>query len=1206
MRLTDGQKAAVEHRGANLLLAASAGTGKTEVLARHCASLVADPQHPGRIDRMLVVTFTRAAASELRTRVARMLRDEAERAPSVELRRHLRQQQMLVDAADIGTIDSWCGRIVREHFGDAGVDVEFRVLGGEDGRLLRREVLDELFEQIHRGDDPLAVEARAWIARAPSPRDDFLRLLVKQLSAFREHLVNPDAWFAAACDAPHAEQILAAALQEECRFQHEQLSALIRSASSTAVEGALTLYCDRLAEWDQLLADAACVLQVVDEIASFKMPKRARAEEPPDITEVRKRWLGKRLQEAWSPADIQSILTREPDTARLLATLLRLENRYHKLLNEAKQRQAAYEFGDVLRMTLDLLGEPGDQRERTPTPIARRLQQRYEHVLVDEYQDTSPVQVEILRLVTRDGEGRANRFMVGDVKQSIYGFRQAEPRLFAALRETYAAGRADGIVRYLSDNFRSHHDLLAVLNDVFALLFDDALGGTPYGVDERLSARRAETPNPSMAQLPRVAVHIVEQERGNTHASDDDDEVVGAERIEQEAQLAAEEILAMLRAGVQVPARQPDGTVALRPLGPADIVVLLRSAKQNAGLVAQVLRANGIACATSGREALLESVEAQDVCCVLALLVNRRRDVELAAYLRGPLVGLTARELLCIRTEAPRSAADFYDAVEEYRSCRTTESVATKLDAAMTQLDRWVMAMREEDLPALLRRVLEESGLPSLVQALPGGEQRVAFLRSLQNLARTFSEGGQGSVPEFIEYLDSLATEQIDPGALAAAEQDVVRVMTIHGAKGLEYPVVFLLGAGSRFNTQRQKDTLQCDEDLGVGLRFGDYRACADLVHARHHVIRRRVAHRELEEELRLLYVATTRARERLIIVGHTAAGLWEACRTQYANREGPPPLISRLSVPCQLEWVLQAVAAGRLHEATNATASVDVMLHEADAIVVTRQKPRRNVDPPTEPLSPEDDAWVARAGELITADVDRRLAELPAVLSVSAAKELALREQTADQPPTLDRVGPRLAGPAFAAQGSAPDGAVLGTACHRFLELADLTRLNTERDVRSQMEQLVDAGSLSPAQHALVPVADVVWLGTSDVGRLLSSHAGAVRREVPFVYALPLGDEREHAIVRGVIDCLLPTPAGWAVMDYKTDNPRDESDLETRLSGYRVQVQLYAQAASAIFGQPVTRALLVMLRARRMVEVDPSGPSLGCLVETLGGAGVT
>ncbi len=1196
MMLTPSQHAVIEHRGSNLLVAASAGTGKTEVLARRCVALLADGQEPGRIDRLLVVTFTRAAAAELRVRVARMLRDEARQAESRELRQHLRRQALLVDAADIGTIDAWCGRIVREHFAQAGVDVGFSVLGEQDAKVLRAKVLNELFDQIHRGAEPLAGEVRAWLARATAPDDGFLRELVTRLNAFREHLVNPDQWFERqrqACAQDDAAQVLAGALAQECRFQHAQLQSWL-DRPGPDVAARLRPYSAALQQWSEQLARPGELVSVVEAIKAFGIPKpdRRKKEPPeaPEIAEVRERWLQRRLQKPWSPDTVAAILQHAPATAALVATLLRLEERYQQLLLQAKQAQAAYEFGDVLRMALDLLGRSTSDGPRAPTEIARRLQQRYQHILVDEYQDTSPVQVEILRLVTRDTLGQTNRFMVGDVKQSIYGFRQAEPRLFAELAAGLESGQAEGRIEYLSDNFRSHSALLAALNQVFVALFDRALGGTAYDERERFRAGRAaaEKDNPAFDGAPRATVHVIERDPQADASADPDDEQPALEVIEREAQLAAQEILGLLNAGVQIPQRGSDGALRLRPLRLADIAILLRSAAHHAGQVARVLRTNGVPCVTGGRESMLDAVEVVDICNVLKLLANRRQDVPLAGYLRSPLAGLAEEELLQIRTSFGRSAGDFYEAVEHFRRTRPTASLAARLDGALAQLDGWGLVAREEELPALLLRIFQDSGALLLARALHSGEQRVALLRSLQGLATQFAAAGGGGVADFVTYLETLAEEEIDPGTLAAGNEDVVPIMTIHGAKGLEFPVVFLLGAGTRFNTRRQRETLHCSVEHGLGLKFTDYPARATLVSARHPVIQRHVAQRELEEELRLLYVAATRARERLVIIGHAPQGTWDQYRAQYGSATGRPPLISRMSVQNRLEWVLMAAAPAE-------PAALQVVTHADVDIHVPA--PETTGPGPAEPLAAEDDEWVSRGRELLAAEVISALVDYPAVLSVSAAKELALQDLAQDQPHALDRPAAGLPVPAFDTPAAASDGRALGVACHRFLELADLARLASPAEVQSQARELVVLGRLTPDQAALLPADDLAWLAATDVGALLRTHAVALRREVPFVYALPLQGFDEHTIVRGVIDCLLDTPAGLLVVDYKTDRVRDEQELEARLAGYRVQLQLYAQAAQAIFKRPVARAVLALLRARRIVDVPPTLPALADLL---------
>jgi len=1189
VRLTESQRRAIEHRGSSLLVSASAGAGKTEVLARRCAALVADPQRPCGVERLLVVTFTRAAAAELRLRVARMLREQADRATDATLREHLRRQELLVGAADIGTIDAWCGRIVREHFAEAGVDPVFTTLSEEDAHLLRGRVLDELLTWVHQDATPLAQAARRWIACAAVPDDTFLRQLVARLNAFRDQLVDPQAWFAqrrAECASDDAAAVLSAALQEECRFQHDQLQVLLTRLSADEV-ALLQPYVTALADWGERLKAADRLDEVVADIDAFNIGPVGRGRRngglTPTVADVRQRWLELRLKKTWSPATVAGIVQHAAATRDLLGTLLDLEARYQQMLQAVKQTQATYEFGDVLRLALDLLGRPSGGPHREPTDIARRLQGRYEHILVDEYQDTSAVQVEILRLVTRRGRGRSNCFMVGDVKQSIYGFREAEPRLFVEQAEAFLTGREEGRVEYLSDNFRSQADLLAALNDVFAELFDPELGGTEYGPQQRLRAGRAssEIRNPTLDASPRVQLHLIEHDtREDAAASDDGEEVLQVERIEREAQLAADQIRSLLQAGVQIPERQPDGTVGLRPLRLNDIVILLRSAVQTAGQVARVLRLNGVPCLAGARESLLEAVEVQDICNVLRLLVNRRQDVPLAAYLRSPLAALTEAELRAVRAACPHPHADLYVAVRNYCRQQPRQSLAARLEAALNQLDRWAEAAREEDLPSLLRRILTETGLVLLTRGLRGGEQRVALLRALQTFALQFSRGGGTSADGFVEYLEELARQELYPTALAAGQDDLVRIMTIHGAKGLEFPVVFLLGAGTRFNRQRQNEALQCDERLGLGLRFADYSRRAILTSARHQVIRGHLARRELAEELRLLYVAATRARELLLITGHIRPGQWDQTRTMFAHLP-TLPLISRLNVDNRLEWLLMAAARQPAQR-------LQIVTHAATDLVVSR--PGRLATGPATSVgewSVADQNWVERGVQLVRTDVASVWADYPAALSVNAAKELALRESGADQPRVLDSEVYRLPTPTFAADDNRIDGRTLGVVCHRFLEHADCRHLGSAAEVTAQVQAQVASGQLTPEQGALVPIDEVVWFAGTSEGRLLATQCHAARREVPFVYALPVGDG-EHTIIRGIIDCLIETPDGLVILDYKTDRASSTERWEQRLAGYQVQLRVYAQAAAAVFNRPVTHAALVFLLARRIVTVAP------------------
>lgn len=1215
MKLTESQQRAIAHRGADLLLSASAGSGKTEVLARRCVDLIADPRRPCDVTQLAVVTFTRAAAAELRVRLARMLRETARAARGAALGRHLRRQELLIGAADIGTIDAWCGRLVRENFAAAGVDAGYAVLAPEPAHLLRASVLDELLEWVFSAADDDAGQARAWLAREARPSDEWLRGCLDRINRLREQLIDPDAWLEARQrdaqrpDAElraHAGRVVCGAIADECRFQQQQLTTLPAARASREAAQIADTYAAALRNAAALAHGSTDALRACTALAEIKLrrPPRAGADVVDLLEMLREDWLKRRLLKPWDGDEVATLLTHAPLAAARLALLLRLERRFHDRLASAKRRRGVLEFGDVQRAALDLLGAPAGppNSPRAPTPLAERLRAQYEQVLVDEYQDTSPVQVEILRLVSRGAPRETNRFLVGDIKQSIYGFRQAEPRLFGRLADAITAGDAPGVVDYLPDNFRSHARLVEALNTLFAALFDRELGGSAYGEPERLAARRDEVANPTLDCSPRVEIRIVPERARAAAADGNDDDDALRERIEREAALAASWIHELLAAGVQVPERGADERLALRPLRYSDVVILLRAAVQNAGRVGHVLRDAGIPCITGGRETILSTVEGLDLRSVLALLANRRRDLCWAAYLRGPFVGVSEPDLLAIRRAAPD--ADYGDAVDAVRGGGGPRSVLQRtLDRAVAQLDAWSAAARVIDLPALLRRILHESHYELFVRALPGGDQRVAVLRAFQRFADEFAATGQKGVAEFVEYLDALEQRELDPTTPVTATIDAVRVLTIHAAKGLEFPVVLLLNAGAAYNRQSQSDPVQFDMDGGLGLRFTDAELRARIATAEHSLLSRRNQERELGEELRLLYVALTRAREKLLIVGHAASDAWEKTRERCpAGR--PLPLLTRLASRSHLDWLLMATAArgltpaaGSPGAATPTTELLRVVVHES---APEAAPPAVALDPPATPFTwgDADEAWVRAAVERLAAPRAVATAGLPAVLSVSALKQAATLDAEVDGVATLERSDEPLALPVFAAPAAPPDGRLRGTAVHRFLEHADLARLATAEQIARQMDELIASRRLGEADAALLPRDELAWWGATAEARWLAEHASRARRETPFVYMLPIHEGSERLLVRGVVDCLVWDETAVTLIDYKTDRIANEAAWAERVAAYSLQMQLYAAATSAIFERPVRAAWLVFLHHRRVIETPIDHASVQAAIE--------
>ncbi|GMU83640.1 MAG: ATP-dependent DNA helicase [Planctomycetota bacterium] len=1213
MTPTDRQRAAIETDGLALLVSASAGSGKTEVMARRCIRLLAQGSPRIRVDQLLVVTFTRAAAAELRARIGRMLREEAARATG-ETRGHLRLQAALLDTAEIGTFDAWCGRLVRDNFHAAEIDPAYAVLSPEQAGLLRERVLEELLESLYAGTVPLSGPMQEWVRRHVRPSDEFLREAIRATSAHFDHLIDAESWVARQREAARldddatataARGILADAVRRECRFQLAELPAVIERMASEPGRAVVADYREALLSLERALAAPASIETAVGMLEGRLGLRKPRVEEPDKSTiqELRKRWLQGRF-DAWSREVIAGILATAGEARRWVGLLVELAMRYRDALRAEKSRRAAYEFGDIQRAALRLLGRPGKSGVLEPTELALALRGRYEHILVDEYQDTSPVQAELVRLIARHEPGRGNRFLVGDLKQSIYGFREAEPRLFAELAEAMRGGRVEGRVLPLADNFRAHTGVLEPLNAWFERLFDSQLGGTRYDADARLVAMRAEIANPTLDGAPRVEVHIVDtraeasgekgEETGEASNGDEPRQGDGGEmpleRIEREALIAAGRLQALINGGARVPERGADGELRLRPLRWSDIVILLRSARGNAALLAAALRHEGIPCAAIGRESMLDCVEVGDLRTILTLLRCRRQDLALAAYLRSPLVGLTVGELMQIRAAAEHG--DFFERLTAFQNSDGDRGLRMRIAAALGRIDRWREASRTRGLPELVAMILREGGFYSFAEALPGGQHRVAMLRAVERYARECGDAGLHDPAEFADHLDELELEGFSPAGGSAPDGDVVRIMTIHAAKGLEFPVVLLLGAGAEFSRRGRHGAVLLDESLGVGLSFFDYPDRRDVVSAAYPVLRQSAEARELEEEMRLLYVAATRARERLVIIGHGDGERYAAMKLRFEDGSAPS-LLDRLTARSMLEWVLLAAAA---------TGEKGVLVETHDGSLRPREiQTNRDADEPLPSLDDAELAWLDAAERLLTAEPDLRLARTAAAVSVSAAK------RAADPSSWRAEATAPLALPAFAEQSGATDGRPLGTAVHRFFQLCDIRRFDSEGAVAAEIDRLRLSAALPAEEAGLIPVADVAWFGGTDLARAIVASAATLERELPFVAALPTADRRDFVLLRGKVDCLFDTPAGLVFVDYKTDRCRDDADFAARVAMYTRQIQLYARSISTIRGRPVASAHLVFLRHRCIHAADTSPSVLATVsAEAAGLAPVT
>lgn len=1246
VQLTTAQQAAVDAAGTSLLVSAAAGAGKTRVLTERVLRLVAAPPSGGGcdrcdLDRLLVVTFTDAAATQMRSRIAGGLRNRVLSNPAD---RHLRRQLALLDVAQIATIHSFCNRLIREHYAPIGLDPSARVMDADEATLLKHECAEKLFSALYEAGDESGGAFRRLLDVYYLGDDGLLARFLLELHDFVQSLVEPAAWLDRAVehvrvtgDAPRAaiEHVLADELvaelhrqSDECRMSLE-LIGRCWPAWADYPEPLKDLL-QRLDQWKRACASrrsAAAHDAVRREIVEYKFPRLPRSGGGKDdavrqrvqrvIKRTKDRFQQKlvdRLCRAGLDDRVAGLRAVEP----FVATLCNLITRFAELYEQAKRSRRLLDFADLERKALAVLSQDGDASR--PSEAARQLRDDFEHVLVDEFQDINPVQDAILRLVSREDESDrpANLFAVGDVKQSIYRFRLAEPQLFVDRMTRFAGGDPRGRSCFLPENFRSASGLIDAVNLVFERLMTGELDAIVYDQDARLAAKRKAPPRAGIG--PPAELHLLPRDLGDEDADDGADERFAAwELIEREALLIGRCVQELLSTGK---ASEPP------PLRYKDVVILLRSVRHRAPQIARQLGRLGIPVHSSVAGGFFEAIEVQDIVNLLALLDNFQQDIPLATVLRSPLLDTPLSDSDLVELRAHDRQAPFHETVRRYAERGRDKTLRQRVSAILQQLQRWRRAARHSPLATFLWQLYERTGYLSYVAALPGGRQRRANLMLLHERARRFGQTARPTLHRFVEFLHDLRDRQQDIGEAAPLGEtdDVVRIMSIHKAKGLEFPVVVLADLAKRFNLSDAAGRIIFDRDLGIGPKVVDEQRMIEYPSIAHTLAAGRIERQTRAEELRLLYVAMTRARDKLIMVGSVGADDVEAATSGLSAAAGAKlPASVVAGGRSYLDWLLPALAAAgpaRVHWASDTDAegcdgaSILVRQHVADEIAgwadeldLRARAGRRAAQlaelgplPPDEPRT-EDLSDAQRVLDRIFFDYPA--ADMTAVPAVIAASELKHRTELMGEPDSAAGLVRPVASarlrPRFIAGDIPADLPTRkGTATHALLQHLDLTIPPQAAAVGRELQRLVHETRPAPVSTEdaeLIDVDSVAWFLSTPLGERIRRRRQRYHRELIFVSREPVArydahlrayDADDWIMIRGIIDGILAADDGLEVVDYKTDD-LTPAQVNERAEHYRTQVELYASAAGHLFGRAVTAAWLVFLTPRQVVGVNPA-----------------
>ena len=1160
---TTEQQQVIDLRNRNILVSAAAGSGKTAVLVERIVKIITDKNHPVDIDHLLIVTFTNAAAAEMRERIGNAIEKALDEQPGNE---HLLRQLTLIHNAQITTIDSFCLYVVRNHFHEIDLEPNFRI--GDEGelKLLREDVLGRVLEQNY--EEPSEAFSDFVEGYASGRTDAALNEMILQLYEFSRSYPWPEKWldsFVGIYRIENREELdraeWLAPLTENICFVLKDCEQLLKQALAvTQQDDGPDMY-EKAVRSDlekyESLSKLTSFCELSEALSDIKYDRLASSrgfEGDPDKLELVKslreqaKDVVKKLCKQYFFCSPEMMIEQLERTEPMLEEVVRLTKQFADEFAAAKRRKNLVDFHDVEHFALQILV---DEETEKAKKTAEEFRDTFEEIMIDEYQDSNEVQETLLRSISREERRENNIFMVGDVKQSIYRFRLARPELFMKKYDSYSLEESTTQRIDLHKNFRSREEVLTCTNDIFYKIMARSLGNVEYDAEAALYPG---------ASYPVSADFIPE-----ILLADSNDELLEDTELTDkktlEAKIVAEEIKHLMK--TQPVTDKAAGT--LRAARYSDIVILLRSLSGWADSLVEVLNENGIPAHTVSSTGYFSTVEVQTVLSMLRLLDNPRQDIPMAAVLRSPMAGLTDEELAVLRLED--GSVPFHEAVlelaeglyeedgqkeisnseEDQKQGRNADGkkeddIETTAHRKLLKFYKKYRQLRQlvPDTPIheLIEIILRETGYGHYVAAMPAGSRRTANLNMLLEKAAAYEKTSYKGLFHFVRYIDELQKYDVDFGEadMVGENEDVVRIMSIHKSKGLEFPIVIVSGMGKNFNKQDTRSKMVLHPELGIGLDYMDGKKRIKSPTIAKKAIAKQIELENLGEELRVLYVALTRAKEKLILTGtlKDAPEKLEFFRQQaalYAHSSDTTaiPYLTRESAAGYLDWILPAVLSYGDKYPVRIVEAAELVLDEVE----NQLEKNENL---TERIGEIEAADTQLVGQLKQRFSQRYPYQTDILrknkYSVSELKHRAMRERfEAEQEETVpafleEPVTPTI--PLFIqrqgsveqeAQNKAQDagqeaeskaeqkiesntanrGALRGTAVHRVMECYDFT---SEKSVQEQMDAMEKEEKITADMRALVKEQIVADFVSSETGRrmALAQCGGALYREKPFV----------------------------------------------------------------------------------------------------------
>ena len=1204
VKWTAEQQKVIDTRDRNLLVSAAAGSGKTAVLVERILAMVKDPVRPIDIDQLLVVTFTRAAAGEMKERIGRALQQSLEENPENE---HLQRQQTLLHHAQISTIHGFCSYVIKNYFQMIDLDPVYRMADEGEIRLMKSDVIQKVMEERFAEKDPAFT--RFVESYAAGKQDDGLDALVLKLYEFSMSYPWPEQWLeecraAYQIDSPEAVQksIWVQVLMAEAKKRLSSILEGIEENRKTAVSpGGPYLYDEALAS-DQQMVEELIETESFDGMVramagmKFKALSRKKADDvseaPKDQVKAERDACKKELQklkEQFFEKDSAEIAEEIADCREPIGVLIDLTEQFAKAFAEKKRSKNILDYADLEHFA------------------ARELSEQFREIMIDEYQDSNFIQEALLSAVSGEEEGRWNRFMVGDIKQSIYGFRLARPELFLEKYHTYAKDGESQQRIDLDKNFRSRPEVLATANYVFRKLMSPELGGIAYDEAASLHAGAAFPALPEMEEEKTETWHAAYETELlllDDKAPELEDDKSRETKMETEAAAVAARIREMV-GNEEVVGKE---TGEYRKIQYRDIVILLRAVSGWAETFSRVLQAAGIPAYSTSKTGYFSTQEIVTVLNYLHLCDNPCQEIPFTAILRSPICGCTDAELAAVR--CVDKDVKIYEACGKYAAVGEDEALREKLRRFLTQLEMLRSRVPYTPIHELITQILEETGYGGYASAMPGGVQRRANLEMLVEKAVEFEATSYRGLFNFIRYIEKLQKYEVDFGEvnIYGESADTVRIMSIHKSKGLEFPVVFLSGMGKSFNQMDSRAVLVLHSRMGIGADAIDPEHRVRQATLPRQIIRQSMKLENLAEELRVLYVAMTRPKEKLIMTGMASKleSRVKQCAAHAGRQEELLSYQTLSSASGYLDWILPAFSRNRcfdgLYEQFGLAGNAENPLY-AEKIPVTIRlvspaglvegevlhqmeravNEQKIMEIPKQP--PREEALKELVEERFSYQYpyeDEK--QIPVKVTVSQLKKAGMEESEIGKELFVqEEFVPIVPGFMKKDNAEALTGADRGTAYHRLLECLDYRRAYSIKELMAQTEELVAEGKMTKEAAECIYFKSVLAFAKSPVGMRMRNAFlnGTLKREQPFVMSIPASEADpsypadETILVQGIIDAWFSEGEKLVLVDYKTDRVKEAGELEKR---YGKQLMYYQQALERTTGKKVKEKIIYSL----------------------------